>query len=92
MINNNLTAGEECLKKCGFLLKNTSNVIISRSLSYEVHEYVRYIDDKNIDFDMAITFDPSQSCVELWASNSQTVFLNSMLVNAIQLRSQELCI
>lgn len=71
-----MTNAEKNLSKQGFYLLKQTTI---------------KIDDKDkTDYDMVITFDPSQNCVELWCKNQGTIFVEPPLLTAIQERISEL--
>ena len=50
---------------------NQEIIKISDELSYPIIEYARFLDDDKTDYDMVITFDPSQYSIELWQKTAQ---------------------
>ena len=65
-------------------------VKIDDKTSYPVIDYARFLDPDKTDYDMVITFDPSQNCVELWCKNQGTIFVEPPLLAAVQERISEL--
>lgn len=88
--NTILTEAEIKLSKNGFYLLNKDTVKIDDALSYPILEYARFMDDDRTLYDMVITLDASQNCIELRQKNSSTVFIEPELLEAIQERTKEL--
>lgn len=87
-----ITPGEEALNKNGFYLKETKPVRINEKLKYVICEYARFVDDKRKDFDMTITFDPSQHDISIWSSLGGAISISPEMAFAICLRAEELLV
>lgn len=88
--NNIMSVAEIKLSKLGFFLLEQNTIKIDDKLSYPIIRYARFLDKEKTGYDMTITFDPSQFCIELWQENSSTVFTDPNLLKAIQERAEEL--
>ena len=87
---NKMSVAEIKLSKLGFYLLKQSIIKIDNKTSYPVIKYARFLDKDKTGYDMVLTFDPSQYCVELCQKNSTTAFIEPPLLEAIQARMKEL--
>ena len=85
-----MTKAKKNLSKYGFYLLKQTTIKIDDKTSYPVIDYARFLDPDKTDYDMVITFDPSQYCVGLWCKNQGTIFVEPSLLAAIQERISEL--
>lgn len=84
------TDAEKKIADQGFCLLEQDIIKIDSKISYPIIKYARFLDPGKTDYDMVITFDPSQYSVEVWNRDGNTVFLDPHILTAIQKRIDEL--